>query len=200
MTSSPVDRLAEVLDQAGRALDTVRDDNLDHPTPCSDWTVRQLAAHVATGPGRFVQMARGEEVDWSATPEVADGQWGATFRTGADELLATMRGLPDDQQGTVAFQVAEYAVHSWDLARGTGADLALDDSLAEAALAAMRGGLTDENRQGAFGPEVPVPDDATAYERLAAFSGRDPRARPPSPPGSSGRDGCPTTVRTAGWP
>ncbi|WP_397184008.1 maleylpyruvate isomerase N-terminal domain-containing protein [Nocardioides hwasunensis] len=25
-------------------------ENLDHPTLCSDWTVRQLAAHVATGP------------------------------------------------------------------------------------------------------------------------------------------------------
>ena len=147
MTDSPVDQLAQALDQAGRALDTVDDDNLDNPTPCSDWTVRQLAAHVATGPGTWARMTRGEEVDWSAIPEVPDGQWGQTFRAGADELLAAMRGMPADQQGSAGFQVAEYAVHSWDLTRGTGADLALDESLAETGLAAMQQGLTDENRR-----------------------------------------------------
>ena len=176
MTDSPVDQLAKALDQAGRALDTVSADNLDQPTPCSDWTVGQLAAHVATGPGTWARMTRGEEVDWSAIPDVPVGEWGRTFRAGADDLLAAMRQLPEDQQQSAGFQVAEYAVHSWDLTRGTGADLPLDDSLAETGLAAMRGGLTDENRQGAFGDEVSVPDDASAYERLAAFSGRDPRA------------------------
>ncbi|MBL0746313.1 TIGR03086 family metal-binding protein [Nocardioides baculatus] len=173
---SPVDQLAKALDQAERALGTVADDNLDHPTPCSDWTVRQLAAHVAVGPGTWARMARGEEVDWSAIPDVPDGEWTSTFRAGADELLESMRGLPEEQQGNAAFQVAEYAVHSWDLVQGTGGAVDLDDSLAETGLAAMQGGLTDENRRGAFGTEVSVPADASAYERLAAFSGRDPRA------------------------
>ena len=176
MTDSPVDQLAQAFDQAARALDTVSDDNLDNPTPCSDWTVRQLAAHVATGPGTWARMTRGEKVDWDAIPEVADGEWGPTFRTGADELLAAMRQLPEDQQGRAGFQVAEYAVHSWDLTRGTGADIPLDDSLAETGLAAMQGGLTDENRQGAFGTEVSVPEGASAYDRLVAFAGRDPRS------------------------
>lgn len=175
MTDSPVDQLARAFDQAGRALDTVNADNLHHPTPCSDWTVRQLAAHVASGPGTWAKMTRGEEVDWSAIPEVPDGQWGPTFGAGAAELLAAMQQLPEDQQGSAGFQVAEYAVHSWDLVRGTGADLALDESLAETGLAAMQQGLTDDNRTGAFGAEVEVPADAGAYERLAAFSGRDPR-------------------------
>jgi len=175
MTDSPVDQLAKALDQAGQALDTVSDDNLDNGTPCSDWTVRQLASHVATGPGTWARMTRGEDVDWSAIPEVEDGQWGQTFRAGADELLAAIKELPEDQRGSAGFQVAEYAVHSWDLVRGTGADVPLDDSLAEAGLVAMQGGLTDENRTGAFGSEVSAPAGAGAYERLAAFSGRDPR-------------------------
>jgi len=175
MTDSPIDQLARALDQAARALDTVADDNLDNPTPCSDWTVRQLAGHVASGPGTWARMTRGEEVDWSAIPEVADGEWGPTFRAGAEELLAAMRQLPEDQQGSAAFQVAEYAVHSWDLTRGTGADVDLDDALAETGLSAMQQGLTDENRRGAFGSQVDVPPDAGAYERLAAFSGRNPQ-------------------------
>lgn len=172
--TSPVDQLAQALGQAGRALDTVTEDNLDNPTPCSDWTVRQLAEHVAVGPARWVQMMRGEEVDWAASPDIADGDYASTFRAGADELVAVMRDAPD-AGGRSAFQVAEYAVHSWDLTQGTGADVELDDSLAETGLAAMQGGLTDENRKGAFGSEVTVPADATPYERLAAFAGRNPR-------------------------
>jgi hypothetical protein len=51
-----------------------------------------------------------------------------------------------------------------------------DDSVAETALASMQQGLTEENRAGAFGPEVQVGSDAGPYERLVAFAGRDPQA------------------------
>ena len=175
MTDSPVDQLAKALDQAGQALDTVSADNLDNPTPCSDWTVRQLAGHLAMGPSRFSQMGRGEEVDWAADPDIADGEWVQTFRSSADDYLAQARELPEDKQGALGFSTAEFAVHSWDLVQGTGADVTLDDSVAETALASMRQGLTDENRKGVFNGEVEVGDDAGAYERLVAFAGRDPR-------------------------
>ena len=176
MTDSPADQLAKALDQAGQALDTVSDDNLDNPTPCSDWTVRQLAGHLAMAPARFAQMGRGEDVDWAADPGIADGEWVQTFRSSADDYLAQARELPEDKQGALGFSTAEFAVHSWDLVQGTGADVTLDDSVAETALASMRQGLTDENRKGVFGGEVEVGDDAGAYERLVAFAGRDPRS------------------------
>ena len=48
--------------------------------------------------------------------------------------------------------------------------------MAERGLAFMQQGLTAENRGEAFGPEVEVPEDAGAYERLAAFAGAYPRA------------------------
>ena len=69
MTSAPIVILSRALDQAGDALAAVHADDLDKPTPCADWNVRDLAAHLASGPARFLQMARGEEVDWSATPQ-----------------------------------------------------------------------------------------------------------------------------------
>jgi len=50
----------------------------------------------------------------------------------------------------------------------------MPDGLAEAAYAAIHGKFTDDQRAGTFGPEVPVPDDASAQDRLLAYTGRDP--------------------------
>ena len=66
-------------------------------------------------------------------------------------------------------------MHSWDLARGTGADLDLDDDLAERRARRDAQGLTADSRGDAFGSEVQVGEDASAYDRLVAFAGRDPR-------------------------
>ena len=74
--------------------------------------------------------------------------------------------------GQIDWQTAEIAVHTWDLARATGQTPPLDPAVAERGLAFMSGALTPENRGQAFGEEVTAPDDAPAYDRLAAFAGR----------------------------
>jgi len=177
MTSphQPVVVLSRALDQAGDALATVRADDLDKPTPCHGWTVRDLADHLAAAPEHFLQMARGEEVDWAAGTGLEPPALAAHFRVHADDLIHHWHGRPDDQAAQADWQSAELGVHTWDLLRATGRPLPLDDEVAERGLAFMRQGLTEENRGEAFGPPVSVPDDASAYERLAAFAGRDPR-------------------------
>lgn len=174
MTSSPIVTLSRALDQAGDVLAAVHADDLDKPTPCGDWSVRDLATHLAAGPARFLQMLRGEEVDWSAPPQIADGTWATTFRAGADDLIHHWHAQPAEAAGGAGFQVAEVAVHTWDLAQAVGSSVPLDDDIAEAGLAFMQQGLTDENRGEVFKPAVSVADDAAAYDRLAAFAGRDP--------------------------
>ncbi|PUA82854.1 TIGR03086 family metal-binding protein [Nocardioides currus] len=174
--TEPVVTLSRALDQAGDVLATVHAEDLDKPTPCGEWSVRDLASHLASGPGRFLQMARGEEVDFAAPAAIPDGAWATTFRAGADDLIHHWHGQPADQAAGAGFQVAEMAVHTWDLARALGRDVELDDEVAEAGLAAMQQGLTDDNRGSVFAPAVSVAEDAGAYDRLAAFAGRDPSA------------------------
>lgn len=168
--------LSRALDQAGDALTTLRAEDLDKPTPCRDWTVRQLAGHLTAAPEHFLQMARGEEVDWSATPDVEDGHWAEHFRSRADDLIHHWHARGDDEAPQADWQSAELAVHTWDLLRGAGRSMPLDPEVAERGLAFMQQGLTADNRGEAFGPPVEVEPDAPAYERLAAFAGRDPRA------------------------
>ena len=172
--SQPIVTLSRALDQAGDVLAAVHADDLDKPTPCGEWSVRDLANHLAAAPARFLKMSRGQEVDWSATPQTSDGTWATTFRSGADDLIHYWHGQPDDQAGGAGWQTAEIAVHTWDLARAIKRDVDLDDDVAEAGLAFLQQSLTDENRGSVFEPAVSVGEDAPAYDRLAAFAGRTP--------------------------
>ena len=168
--------LSRALDQAGDALATVHADDLDKPTPCEGWTVRELADHLASAPEHFLQQGRGEDVDWSAGTGVDPGRLTSHFRSHADDLLHHWHGQPDDQVAQADWQSAELGVHTWDLVRALGRPVPLDDEVAERGLAFMQQGLTADNRGEAFGAEVEAPDGAGAYDRLVAFAGRHPQA------------------------
>lgn len=171
MTDDPgIDLLSRALDQTTTLVSSVQPEQLDDPTPCRDWTVRQLLEHVCSDPRNFIAMTRGEDVDWSATPPLADDP-GRAFREDADDLLEAVRAAP----GTLSIQVPEFTVHSWDLARAIHRTEELDDELATESLRIMSSMLKPEMRGDAFEPEIHLDDGATPYERLVAFTGRDPR-------------------------
>jgi hypothetical protein len=126
-------------------------------------------------PVRFLEMARGEKPDWSAGPQPAASTWVAEFRSNADDLIHYWHQAGDSADaGQVDWQTAEIAVHTWDVARATGQSPPLLPEVAERGLAFMSAMLTPENRGKAFAPAVPVPEDAPAYDRLAALAGRAP--------------------------
>lgn len=168
--------LGRALDQAGDLLDHVHEDVLDRPTPCAEWDVATLADHLVADPTNFLAMMRGEQPDWTAPgPRVTEG-WGAQFRNAADDLIHAWHQV--DRRGEEVgvppeFQVAEFAVHAWDLASALGRPTAeLDTEVAETALAFLRANLTPEMRGHAFGAEQAAPRGAGPYEELASFAGR----------------------------
>lgn len=169
--------LNRALDQAGDVLTVVREDQLTLSTPCAEWDVGRLVSHVVADPRHFLEMAHGGKPDWSAEPDRVL-YWAATFRSAADDLIHHWHQTGDAADpGQVDWQTAEFALHTWDLARATGQtdQLArLDPDVAERALAFMSGALTPDNRGEAFAPEQPAPDGADAYDRLAAYAGRSP--------------------------
>ena len=176
--STPIESvvvLSRALDQTGAVLAAIHEDQLSLPTPCTEWDVERLIAHLVATPGMFVEMARGSTPDWSAEPPPVGSAWAATFRSAADDLIHVWHQAGQSAQpGKVDWQIAEFAVHTWDLARAVGQSTDLDPEVARRGLAFMAGALTPENRGGYYGPEVPVPDDAPPYDRIAAFAGRDP--------------------------
>lgn len=172
----PVVVLARALDQARAAVTTLNPPDLEKPTPCERWTVRELLGHLLALPGLFLLMARSQEVDWSVTPAAGDGGWAEEFRFDAGRLVLHWKGRAPEETAMADMQTAEIAVHTWDLLRATGHTMPLDPEVAERGLAFLQQGLTAENRGDAFGTPVAVPADASPYDRLVAFAGRDPSA------------------------
>ncbi|MFE2998395.1 TIGR03086 family metal-binding protein [Nocardia sp. NPDC059246] len=193
---SPVDPTIDLLERAvaqiGDVIAAVTPDQAALPTPCEDWHVRGLLDHIVGQILRdFTIAARGEMPDWGAPPDPVGADWAAEFRTRAQPLLQTWRAADPERlvpgmggeaplRGRADQQITEFAMHAWDLTRATGQGRTLDPELAEHGLAWSKKLLKPEFRGPgkAFGHEVPIATDAPAYDRLAAWFGRDPGWQP----------------------
>ncbi|MGW4891565.1 TIGR03086 family metal-binding protein [Kitasatospora sp. NPDC004240] len=191
--ADPIGRLASVLAQTAGLIDGVGEEQHGHATPCRSWTVGELLGHLVHDLRQFTVTAEGGRPDWEDPVDRVDADWLHVFEAGAEDLVAAWRENDDltaeYESGSGATpprgflldqQVAEFAVHGWDLARATGqSTTGLDLDAAQASLAWGKGALRPEFRGTEadghrFGPEVAVAGDAPVYDRLAAFFGRDP--------------------------
>lgn len=180
--------LAAALDQAGSLIAAVQPDQAHLPTPCDEYDVSQLIGHLQAVVRRIGVVLDGKPF-WSVPREIESTDWIEDWKAGR---AATEAVLADDAiltrevsvpWGTVpgasaaASYIGELSVHSWDLATAIGRLDLLDDSLATAALPAYMDKVPAEPRgpEIPFGPVVEVGEDATPYERLVAWTGRDPR-------------------------
>jgi uncharacterized protein (TIGR03086 family) len=186
----PLTLLARALDQTGDLIDRVTLDQAALPTPCRSFDLRALVNHVVLDLHGFTVAAGGGTFDRRDEDVIGD-DWAGAYRAAAGGLLAAWRA-PGAMDRTVQLPagevpatwqvgqvIADLAVHGWDVAKATGQSTALDPEVGRYALDWGRRALQprfrgDEASGRAFGPEVPVPDDAPLYDRLAGFFGRDP--------------------------
>lgn len=175
---------------ARQALAGVTPDQLDDPTPCASWTVRELVNHVVGGSYWFAASVNaGESPDGGDdAPDFTDGDVLAAYDEGTRQAVEAF-GAPGalDKMVTLPFgtlpvsaflglATTDHFVHAWDLARATGQSIDLDEAHAEALLAGSKASIQDAFRgadgQAPFGTQVDCDDDAPASDQLAAFLGR----------------------------
>lgn len=182
---------APLADQLGRAFDAVaalisniRADQWSAPTPCPDWTVRQLVNHL-TGMNRvFVALLAGQPPPPRPAADHIEENPADAYHDSSAALLAAFRrpgvleraypGPLGTATGAERLKIRLYDLlaHGWDLAQATEQPADLPDDLAASSLAFARTQLTDQARAGRFGPAQIVAEQAPAIERLAAFLGR----------------------------
>jgi uncharacterized protein (TIGR03086 family) len=193
--------VTDIRDLDRRALETtveivaaVTADQLQLPTPCAEWTLRQLLGHMIGQHYGFAAAARGETSDlsvWADRPVGADlhAAYAAavadvTAAFAEEGVLDRRLWLPEIRDGArfpatmaVGFHFLDYVVHGWDVARSIGTDPGFDAELVHAALArAMEvpGGASRLAPGAAFRPSISLPGDSSEMNRLLATLGRSP--------------------------
>jgi uncharacterized protein (TIGR03086 family) len=171
----------EALDAAHQATETIRDDDLYRPTPCPDWDVQALADHlidtlsrlgVAAGIERTVP--EGNFIDLRIQQVTRPILVGWRRRGLADDVEFAGRTLPAHL--ALGILQLELVVHGWDFAVALGRPFDVPDAYAAHVLGLARQTLNEQSRATAgFDPAVPVPVDASPFDQLVAFSGRNPR-------------------------
>ena len=149
---------------------------LDGPTRCDGWTVRDLLNHMLETQRYFAGSARGEVVSPpSPNPPtlLTENPVDDFARARADVLNAFAQvGVLARTGPSLGIAFSDQLLHGWDLAVATGQEATMPDGLAEEAYRSIFGMFTDVQRVGVFKPALPVGDDATAQERLLAYTGR----------------------------
>ena len=151
-------------------------DQLDAPTPCDGWDVRTLMNHMLETQQYFLSSAVGGDASPPSPepPELLGKDPEADFESGRDEMLRAYGepGVIEKTGPSIGIAFSDQLLHGWDLAKATGQDSTMPSGLPEAAFEMIHGRFTDQQRQGVFKPEIPIPDDASAQDKLLAYTGR----------------------------
>lgn len=185
---------AKALAHFGRRVFQVEADQWSQPTPCTEWSVRDVVNHVTAEqlwvPALLGGATVGEVGDrfdgdvlgtdpaaaWSAAAAAAcdafaeDGAMDGTVHLsyGDSSALAYCRQLTGDT-----------VVHAWDVSRAIGASPRIADDLVAAALDEVTpyaDGLADT---GLFAPQLETAPGSSRQTRLLALVGRPSGWHPP---------------------
>jgi uncharacterized protein (TIGR03086 family) len=165
-------------DSFAGVLANTKVEQMDEATPCADWRVRDLIAHVVGGNQRTAGIA--------APPPVPPAELIEAYRdsaAGAQQAFEAADGLTKTFQvpfGTVpgsvfiGLRTVDVLTHAWDLAKATGQPTDLDPELAERLLALFADRIGPELRGVGrpFADPQPCAQSRPAADRLAAFLGR----------------------------
>ena len=177
--SNEADRYRSLAASMTDTIASVPDDRWSAPTPCDDWTARDLVGHLVSTSGiGFIDQAA------PAEPSVDDDPLGA-FTAARDAVQAALddpakanqeydglMGRTSFAKSVDGFLSADLVVHRWDLARATGQDEELPIDEVRRVFETLKP-MDEQMRQpGAFGPKVEPPAGADEQTELLCFLGR----------------------------
>lgn len=179
-----VDLLDRALTETGGLVDGVRRDQLELPTPCSEWDVRTLIGHLVRGNLNTAAAAEGTPRNQNPIADIGDAPITA-YRESADAVrqawsdrsqLDAMYQSPFGEipgRALLTLRLADNVTHGWDLAKATGQAPHYDD-VVQTALDFVTGQFGAERPlNGPFKAPVAVPENAAPIDHLAAYLGRE---------------------------
>lgn len=180
---------ARALALAERAVAHVTEEHLTAPTPCAEWTLRELLVHMTGNNNGFADAAEGKPADpdvWAGRL-VVDDLLGEYVKS--SERVRAAFGVPGvlerrlEVHGfgsypavvAIGMHFVDYLTHGWDVAKAVGAPDKLDEDLCAAVLEmGKRWPAASWGPEAPFGERVAVAADASAQDRMLGFLGRSP--------------------------
>lgn len=183
-------RAVELLERAigytRASLVLVSEADLDRPTPCRGWLLRDLLRHMDDSLEAMAVAAQATSLSLVPSQAPTDGSdllasicqrargllghWHPVNEGGVE--LGDLR-LPRELLGTVG--ALEIALHGWDVSESIGQPRSIPPGLAMDLWPVARDHITDADRPFRFGAPVEVSDWATPAARLLAHAGRSTR-------------------------
>jgi uncharacterized protein (TIGR03086 family) len=158
----------------------VPDDAWSRPSPCEEWTARDLVGHLVDVHGRFQALVGREPAPHPSVEDDPLGAWQAVrdqMQSDRDDPARRDQEY-DGRFGRSTFGAAvdgfvcfDLVVHGWDLARATGQDETIDAQDVER-VAAQVEAMGEVMRSNGVIAEPVEPADASAQSRLLAVLGR----------------------------
>jgi uncharacterized protein (TIGR03086 family) len=184
-----IEDLERAQDMTKNVLALVSDDQLDMPTPCKSWCVRDVIDHLIAENHLFAEKLTLASPDAGASASDGIDQLILEFDVacaraieafsgpGALERMVTMPAGEFPATIFLALATCENFIHGWDLADAIDMRSLIDNDLAESLFSGpVVRGLKDEmrgpDREASFGPRQSVSGDAPMADQLAAFFGR----------------------------
>jgi uncharacterized protein (TIGR03086 family) len=172
----------------GQRVMAVGPEDWSRPTPCSDWTVRDLVRHLVYEELWAPPLLAGQTIAeigdrfegdiLAADPQAAWKEAAAASVEAAtpDRLAATVHLSFGDFPGEIYLGqlIADHVIHAWDLARGIAGDDRLDAELVSHVYDFMAPQVEQWAAAGVFAPPVDIPADADLQSKLLAMTGRRP--------------------------
>jgi uncharacterized protein (TIGR03086 family) len=151
---------------------------LDASTTCPGWNVRTLMSHMLETQKYFVDAAEGRDASPPSPtpPDLVGDDPVKDFHEVRAQTVRTFSqpGIIEKTGPALGIAFSDQLLHGWDLATSTGQDAAMPEGLPDAAYTMIHGRFTEEQRVGVFAPEVTIPPDSSAQDKLLAYTGRDP--------------------------
>jgi uncharacterized protein (TIGR03086 family) len=180
MSQEVIDRISALIGDFDSRVQSASADRWTAPSPCDDWTARDVVVHVGnnlnsisaglTG-GEKHEISADEDIT-SAWAQARDSFLGTLPTADLSSPMPTPMGPMPAEQFIGRLISTDVLVHTWDLARAVGADETLDASAVESAYSGMKPMDAMIRQPGVFGPKVESAPGCTMQTEFLNFLGR----------------------------
>jgi uncharacterized protein (TIGR03086 family) len=188
--TSATELILDALAAFGARVRAVPTDGWDAPTPCREWTVRDLVNHLVGEHLWVAHLLRGESLEdvgdrydgdlvgedpaaaWSAAEASSSAAWKALA---SPDQPVTVSSGQTSAEAYAEEMLLDLVVHGWDLAKGAGQDEAMDPAALAHLLPFVTANVDSWKDAGIFAPPVQTAS-TDPQDRLLALLGRDPAA------------------------